>query len=159
MNNSFASPLQQLRDIHLPPPVSNWLLAPGWYVLGFILILTLAFFTLRAFNKMRQMRAKKAALRYLQNLQQKFYEPGKAKLVVAELSTLLRRVALAKYPRQQVAGLNGHSWLIFLDHTGDTQQFSQGTGRLLTIAPYTRVLPKHSEQLFPLVKQWIERNG
>ena len=43
--NAPASPLDQLADIHLPPPVANFPWAPGWWVLlGLGLIVLVASF-------------------------------------------------------------------------------------------------------------------
>ncbi len=44
--NSANDPLAQLRDIHLPDPISWWPPAPGWWVLA-VVVLALLFFMTR----------------------------------------------------------------------------------------------------------------
>ena len=51
-------------------------------------------------------------------------------------SALLRRAALARYARAEVAPLCGESWLAFLDRSGRTSAFTGGAGRALVLAPY-----------------------
>ncbi len=75
--------------------------------------------------------------------------------VILELSSLLRRVALARFGRRQVAGLTGEAWLIFLDKTGSTQVFTSGPGRIFITGPYQRQISVDIEKLYKLVKQWI----
>ena len=55
---------------------------------------------------------------------------------VAAISVLLRRLALVRYPPDQVAGLAGPQWLAFLDRTGGGGGFTEGPGRLLAEVPY-----------------------
>ena len=40
---SIENPLVNLKDIHLPPPVSFWPPAPGWWILAVLLITSLFF--------------------------------------------------------------------------------------------------------------------
>jgi hypothetical protein len=54
----------------------------------------------------------------------------------AAVSVLLRRLALVRFPPDQVAGLAGAQWLAFLDRTGGGGGFTQGPGRLLAEVPY-----------------------
>ena len=44
-----ANPLDQLRDIHLPEPISWWPLAPGWWLL-IIIALALMVWATRFFT-------------------------------------------------------------------------------------------------------------
>ena len=59
--------LSQLRDIHLPPPVSWWPLAPGWWLLlGTLLLLTAIAFWL--WRRRRRSNWRREALRELAQL-------------------------------------------------------------------------------------------
>src|SRR5262245_21209616 len=75
---------------------------------------------------------------------------------VKALALLVRRTALAAFPRQQVASLAGPAWLAFLDRTYGGQEFSQGPGQILGLAPYE---PQRSisdmRPLIDLVRRWI----
>jgi hypothetical protein len=90
-----ADPLAQLRDIHLPEPVSWWPLAPGWWVLALLLLLMLFFtvrwlLTLRRHNAYRGEAQKQLAIINAEtgnNLQQ-----------CQALMGLLRRTAKTAYP-------------------------------------------------------------
>jgi hypothetical protein len=74
-----------------------------------------------------------------------------------QLSLLVRRTALAAFPREQVAPLAGPAWLAFLDRTADQTAFSHGVGRWLVSAPYAPSEPTGDERtaLIALVHRWI----
>jgi hypothetical protein len=154
MTGTNSDPLQGLRDIHLPAPVSFWPPAPGWWLLALLIVIVLfaAFWLWRR----RQRRAyRRMALRQLQQLRQAL-QSGKAETpVIAELSILLRRTAITRYGRQQVAGLQGKEWLAFLDRTGRTTHFTS-EGHALLDAPYRRDTTQQAEPLLNLAQRWLQ---
>jgi hypothetical protein len=148
-----------LRDIHLPPPVSWWPPAPGWYLvaaLGVVLILGLAYWAYRR----RQRRVQRAAQTELQRLRRTYIKTGDGQRLARELSVLLRRVCLSRLPREQVAGMTGEAWLALLDRQLPEKQaggFSQGPGRALVEAPYNPRARVEGEQLLTLCAVWIQQ--
>lgn len=128
--------LAQLRDAQAPMAPGWWPPAPGWWLLALALLCGggLLFWWLR---KRRQPHWKKSALREHQRLMARStdFSPPDIK-VIAQASVLMRRVALAVLPRNQVASLTDLQWLEVLDRLGNTRQFSDGVGRLLTRHPY-----------------------
>jgi len=77
-----------------------------------------------------------------------------------QISTLLRRVALMRFKRIDVASLSGNDWLSFLDSTGGNGGFVKGAGRELATVPYA--VPDNTdpnnEALLSLARQWIHSN-
>ena len=108
-------PLTQLRDYHLPDPVSWWPPAPGWWLLALLLLLALAA-VLRLLRRRRRLAPRRSAQRELQALKNAHSTDGDDTALVQGLSRLLRRFALARFPRKQVAGLTGEAWLRFLGY-------------------------------------------
>ena len=149
------NPLQNLRDIHLPSHISFWPPAPGWFLIAFI-ILALAASSLFIYYSYKKKNARKTqALLQLHALERRWQTCKNPKLIIEELSTLLRRAALAKYPRQNVAGLHGNLWLAFLDQSGETNEFREGAGRQLISAPYRKSHYGNLNKLFELIKEWM----
>ena len=58
--------------------------------------------------------------------------------VIAELSVLMRRVALAVEPRKRIASLTDDQWLLKLNAIGDTSDYTSGVGALLYRHQYQR---------------------
>lgn len=143
-------PLAQLRPLHLPDAVGWWPPAPGWWLLaGLLLLLGVALLWWRRRSALRR-----TALAELQRLQRE--QPDDARLVVA-LNLLLRRVALARFPRVQVAALSGDSWLQFLElHASG---FVNGPGRVLASGPYQPDCIFNRSELLALARQWIRRSA
>lgn len=107
----------QLRDIHLPVPIGWWPLAPGWYALLALMVLGLGSVIYLLLLRKRQ-RVKREALRLLKSYEHAFQQEGIAvEVVCAQISELLRRVSLYYYPRENIAGLQGETWLQFLQDT------------------------------------------
>lgn len=151
--------LSQLRDIHLPAPVSWWPPAPGWWLLLAILLLAVIGIGVR--YRRRQRNAwRRSALAELARLRQQYQSlPSAPQPVVSELSVLMRRVAISRFPLEEAAKLSGEQWLEFLDRRkADGPRFRSGAGRLLVIAPYVQQLdiaPEALNQLFALCENWI----
>jgi len=156
--SSTADALAGLRAYHLPDAPSWWPPAPGWWALALLLLLagaTLAWWLVR---RRRRTAAYRQALHELHALRTALAEGRDVGAFVRGLSKLLRRYAIALYPRQQVAALSGEDWLRFLDRHADGSPFLHGAGRQLLDAPYRRQPAAATAELATLVEDWIQRN-
>jgi hypothetical protein len=99
--------LDALRDIVVPPPVSWWPLAPGWWVLLLAIAVIAALVIRRAVRNRRANAYRRAALAQLRGADSP-----------AEVNTILKRTALAAFPRAGVARLAGPAWSDWLRETG-----------------------------------------
>jgi uncharacterized protein DUF4381 len=109
--------LSNLRDLALPPEVSLWPPAPGWWIVAAAGIASATILSIAAIARHRRNAYRREALRQLDTV-----DP-------AGISTLLKRTALAAWPRDRVAALTGTAWLDFLDRSGRTTDFTNGAGR------------------------------
>ncbi|HEY5953361.1 MAG TPA: DUF4381 domain-containing protein [Terrimicrobiaceae bacterium] len=101
--NEDAASLDRLHDIITPPTVPWWPPAPGWYVLGAIVLLLVLVFLLRLWLRWRANAYRREALRALE-----------AASDTAAISALLRRTALAESSHSEIAVLHGNSWVDWL---------------------------------------------
>ncbi len=145
--------LLQLRDIHLPPAPGLWPPAPGWWVLtiGGLLLLVWAGVTAR--RRWLHLRLRRRVLAALAAV-----PTDGGTRTAAEVSALLKRVALARFPRERVAPLVGDAWLAFLDRTGGGDRFRSGAGRVLAEAPYAPARPLDLGPLLALARDWVKIN-
>ena len=156
-----ATPLP-LRDIHLPEAVSWWPPAPGWWIL-LALAGTLLLLGWRWRKHLRNTRLRRAGLRRLNRMHAEYQRTGDLQRLAQQLSALLRRIALSRFPRHEVAALTGDDWLAFLDDAlrrdGHRDGFRGKPGRLLIEAPYNPAYRDDPAQLLQLSRHWITRMG
>ncbi|KTD11643.1 hypothetical protein Lgra_1101 [Legionella gratiana] len=151
-----TDPLAQLKDIHLPTPIGWWPLAPGWYVVIALIVLISIFISYRIYTNYRHAKAKKHALLLLMNYQKQYEKERNVALASAHISELLRRVALAYYPREEVASLHGEDWLRFLNETGKGIDFNLVRNMLLD-APFKTDQTLDLNPLFNTAQLWIKQ--
>jgi hypothetical protein len=156
--NGHINSTLELRDIHLPPKPPLWPPALGWWVASVLVVIALVFLVRYVLRATRLRRRRRVVLSELAELQQRFACQGDPSALAEQLSILLRRVALARYPREQVAGLQGGAWLHFLDETGGDGRFSKGPGKVLASAPYVPHAKLDPGPLLALAQDWIRRN-
>jgi hypothetical protein len=151
-SNSDPSSLNNLNGIVLPPEVPWWPLAPGWYVLAGVLLLLLCWFLIRTFQRHRRNRYRRSGLAELNSLRL-----AGAPDSVMGIPPLLKRVALAAYPRKIVASASGREWARILDHTAGTEDFESRIGSLLDQAAYQddSLDEAGRNELFRAAEQWI----
>ncbi|NRA09372.1 MAG: DUF4381 domain-containing protein [Myxococcales bacterium] len=107
-----AQALAGLRDIHLPEAVSIWPLAPGWWLLA-AAVVALGLLALLE-RKRRRTSVRRAALRELDEIAREAQEGIDTALLARRLQALLRRLALVRIGRVEVARLHGESWFEIL---------------------------------------------
>jgi hypothetical protein len=148
-------------EIVLPGAIAWWPSAPGWKVLGVVVIGWLLLKATRMIRRWWRNRYRREALRQLQKLQQQAGD--KALEVVAALPYYIKTTALQAYPRTEVASLSGETWLAFLDAHYAGPSFAEGTGRKLLAVSY---LPRGQWQLddgeantlIRMAQQWIKKH-
>jgi len=148
-------PLAQLKDIHLPIPVSAWPLSLYWWLAIIATLLGIGLAIYGVYHYIKKTRLTRLALAELAELQQQGCD-------VNELHHLLKRIVLASYSRQAVASLHGEAWLKFLDQQASSKKrvssaFSDNTAAW-TLDLYSakpNVIAEFSH--FKTCQDWIKR--
>ena len=129
--------LARLRDVHPPQAPSWWPPAPGWWIAA-ALALALGLLAVRyapaAWRRWRIRRRLLAALA--------------AASSAAEVSQVLRRAAILKFPGPACAGLHGGEWIAFLERHAKTPGRFAALGEALTVMPYRA--PRADDDFRPL---------
>ena len=143
-----------LRDIHVPVAPSAWPPASGWWLLALLVLVALVLLGRRGWRHWRRVRRRERILRELNDLHGQPCGPR----LIGGVSALLKRVALSRFPRLDVAALTGSDWLAFLDRTGGDGGFQRGVGRVLAEGPYAPAPECDADALLTLARTWLRRN-
>ena len=155
--------LSRLHDIVVPPPISWWPLAPGWYVLLGMLLLSAAWLGLRLYRHYTANHYRRQALAELQRLQPLSRQFGGLSVAMGQVMELLKRTAFVTYPREQIASLNGVDWWKFRDQSIGSTVFVQSVGptleRLTYGNPFETDAPRAEvDAAFHAVGTWIKNH-
>lgn len=150
-----------LRDIHLPDPVSWWPISAGWWLaFAGILLLLITIFVIRKIYKSRQL--KRDISSEIELIKKQFTQDQNKSQLAKSLSILLRRASISFYPAKSIAGLTGENWLILLDQSNakplNKLQFQSDIGKVLICAPYQSedsLADYDSTALIHLCESWL----
>ena len=104
--NSEQGRLADLHNIVLPEPVALWPPDTGGLLLLGALLICVALIALHRYLRWRRDGYRRAGMQVLDGAE-----------TVRDVSVVLKRVALAAYPRHRVASLYGAEWVDFLNRT------------------------------------------
>ena len=150
-----ADPLAALRDIHAPDPPGFWPPAPGWIAVGCLAVAMAVAVAVIAARRWRAGRARREALASLRTLRARHRAGAPGAEIAMELSALVRRVALARHPREAVAGLTGERWIAWLE--SGRPGIGAAARTALLDAPYARERPFDVPRALAACEQWIRR--
>jgi len=165
MNPIILNTELAIRDVHLPDSSLWWPLAPGWWILLLLIVLILLSFYI--FKKTYPKRKLKKMIKLeLEQYYQVFKETNDAQLFIQQLSSLLRRVSLYRFPADSIAKLQGVEWLEFLDSKYPSvtsgkfaaSSFTSGVGKIFLAGPYQPIINNDVTPVYVLVKQWLKYN-
>jgi hypothetical protein len=135
-----------LRDIVVPPPVSWWPLAPGWWILLAAIGVIAVLLGRRAVRRWQGNAYRRTALAQLRESRSP-----------ADVNTLLKRTALAAFPRVGVARLAGRSWSNWLRETGGAD-LDQEVADALSMGSFRGDNPADLTAAREFARRWIRRH-
>jgi len=144
--------LDNLHDILLPDVVGLFPLAPGWIMVGILLLSLLLHFVFQGVVRYKQTGYKREALREIAR------HKNEDRATVFELLALARRVAIAGYGRHKIAGLSGESWWNFMEQHSKVTVNRELRETIATIL-YEKSAQGSTveyQQIRVLVKSWVE---
>jgi hypothetical protein len=149
-----TSQQMDLRDIHMPAAPPLWPLAPGWWLFAALAVAAIGVLAWRLLGLWRARRRRERIVAELERLGAERTGPA----LVGDVSALLKRAALSRFPRAEVAGLTGADWLAFLDRTGGAGAFARGPGRVLADGAYAPRQDCDADALIGLARRWLRKN-
>ena len=150
-----SDPLAALRDIHAPDPPGFWPPAPGWIAVGCLVAVAAVAVVAIAMRWWREGRVRREALASLRVLRARHRAGAPGAQIAMELSILVRRVALAHRPREEVAGLTGEQWIGWLE--SGLPGIGAAARTALLDAPYAREGSFDVPRALAACEQWIRR--
>ncbi|WP_150463506.1 DUF4381 domain-containing protein [Francisella sp. XLW-1] len=150
--------LAQLKDIYLPATVSQWWpLAYGWWLLlGLIVLAFIIFLIILHFRKKKNNYKDSIVNDFRRAIEET--KQNKPKEVLQNISVYLKRVALQKFPNQQIKTLHGEQWLEFLDSKMKNQNFKNTKANMLANSYRAVELDKQTlNEILTVAEQWLRR--
>nr|WP_314071642.1 DUF4381 domain-containing protein [uncultured Roseococcus sp.] len=128
----------------LPSPISLWAATPAWYVLGALILLVLLGLSWLGWRAWRRRAYRREALRELEAAQ-----------APAEIAIVLKRTALAAWPRASVASLTGAEWASWLRASAPRARLTEAMAQRLAELAYLPVMPPGAKDA---ARNWIRRH-
>ncbi len=155
-----APTLEDLRGLALPEPPAYTPDTLAWWVLLGALLLGLLVLGVLLWRRWRARRYRREGKIALRALAADLDDPARRRAAAQALPALVKRVALAAWPRDEVADLTGDDWLAFLDESYGGHEFQAGPGRLLATMAYDATAPDTAAwpPLVDLVGRWMDEH-
>jgi hypothetical protein len=152
--------LRSLKDIAVPPPVSWFPQTWGWLALAILIALVLATWLVFALRRYRRNAYRREALALLAGIDTGVRSGVALQDAAYQLGELLKRTALAAWPRESVAALSGRAWIVFLSRRDDETD-RRALARLLDDLEYQDRKPtiEFLNEVIPAARTWIERHN
>lgn len=161
LDPSVETALRFLNDIATPMPVS-WLPQTwGWAALATILGFALLVWLIQAMRRYRKNAYRRVALRLLGVAAEEISDPSTCDVGRRKVVELLKRTAIAAWPRDRVASLSGPDFARFLTENGPGVDQRTLTG-LVDDWEYRASDPATSSpddrQIIDTARNWIENH-
>jgi len=128
----------RLRDVHPPADPPWWPPAPGWWILLAIGLVLLAVAIRYSIPRWRRWRMRRGFLAALEAIAQRHRSGAPETATAGEVSQLLRRAVLQRYPESGAASLVGEGWIAFLAARDRAPGRFESLTSALTVGPYGR---------------------
>ena len=97
-----------------PEPVGFSWGAPGWYVLAGLILLTILVLILLIYKHYQKNKYRRSAVSWLERREAEMFSQHPVALVY-DAAVLMKRIAITRYGRIEVAGIRDDEWITFLN--------------------------------------------
>lgn len=151
----------QIGELIEPAPIAFDYSAPGWKVLAGIFLLLVILLGWKVVSAYRKNIYREHALLQLMDLERVYLAVKAFDLLIYETNMLLKRIAMFRYGRQNVAGLRNEDWTDFINGTWHEKSFDSNDQELLTQVIYQSPSPiseKQAKDFSAKIARWIKKH-
>ena len=148
--------LSQLKDIHLPPAISEWPMAYGWWLLLAILIIMVVVSVLLFLKQHRNSAIKRSALTLLEHQYSQFKANNDTQQFLQQCNQILKRYCLTHYP--EAASLSGSAWINFLIRHSQKAFFAEEVAHAISQGIYQANCQYNADELYTACSTWLKTN-
>ena len=148
MNKTIAeASLDNLHDIIVPEAIGFFPPAPGWYVVGLLVLALLFHFGIHFYKQYQKSLYKREALAEFCQLGEEY-----------EILDLMKRVAIYSFGREKVASLTGDEWWNFIEKHSEVKVYTVLRNYCNQIIYDSNTIhdPKYNYHLREVAKLWIK---
>jgi len=158
MNPDSSALLAQLQDIHSAGQPMWWPPAPGWWLIGFVVLLLLMVLVRKMLGWLSVRRRRKAWLEALDQLIREHDSRQQPHEYLASLNRLFRAVALKAFPGTACARLQGDEWVAFIASLMPENETGVCLGALAR-GPYEPLPQFDASALNDRARTWVKLYG
>jgi len=147
--------LEQLRDIHLPEPISWWPLAPGWWLAALVFIVLLTFSIYKFIKVIKKNRYRKVASLELEHNYQQWQSDNSNSHYIESANKVLRRCIQHLTNNTSLTSNSGQQWAETLSKFSKTP-LSDDTNLALSEACYQANPDVDIQQLHSELSSWLK---
>ncbi len=148
--------LGRLQPPGIPAEPGHWPPALAWWILlGLVIAGGLAWLAWRYYRHRNRFFYQASAS--LRRIADDYRQHDNAELLLLQLATWLRRVAISTDPDPTINSLHGEQWLNYLDRNLPEPLFVSGPGRVFAEGLY-RAHPRFDdEEILQVCQQWLDK--
>ena len=152
------NPLEQLRDIHLPPDPGWWPPAPGWWLMALLIALACAVGVRALYEYRRRRRPVREARRLYESLSDRRASGSLSGEAFAhECNELLKRLVVHGFGDHDARAATDDTWLAMLDERLGERAFTTSAGRLLGNERFRPEPELATDELDSLMQRFLKR--
>ena len=144
-----------------PPDIPFTWGAPGWYVAGALLLLTLLVIAWCLYRYYIRNRYRSLALQEIVAIEARYQPAGDYSQLLYQVNMLLKRIAITIYLRSHTAAIRDQEWIAFLNSSSHQTLFNHTDIQLLQpLYSYHTDIPGEAAGAFvSKARQWIKKHS
>jgi len=152
--------LSQLRDVRAPIDIGWWPIAPGWWILGIFILVSLVSIIYISVKKYKQNAWRRQAMLDFIHLK-KTYLQSPCPSAISEINTLLKRAITCTNHDNTYLSMTGESWAITLANPLSTEPkkatiLSDEVINLLSFDQYKKSSGQLDQASLNSIEKWIK---
>lgn len=144
--------LDQLKDLHGPAAISWWPPAPGWWIVGIIILVCIIMAVRQAFKWHKKNAWKRQAIKELEGLKRQYLNKPSSQSLT-EIICLLKRCASSAAQDRTVLALNSADWKTYLKSS--PAMFNDSELDTLCFGHYQKEILTLDVDMFVKIEKWI----
>lgn len=143
-----------------PSPVPFSFGAPGWYVLSVLCLLTVLLIVWLLWRHHVKNKYRTYALQWLSDKEQQYLSDKNYPALVYETTMLVKRIAMSRYGRDNIAGKRGNEFISYINATWKAKAFDNTDEILFSQNIYSsEIIEQDKAAAFvSKAKQWIKKH-